>query len=192
MARPHRRATIVVVACACAGAAGIRRSSGGDVVLPAVEATREPPMRQQRVRHVDVLTEAVTNWSLWTDETVTHTPEYEALRSSGAFGNESAAEYAFSVRAEAIKAKHLNHTLEMANALTARWGAGRVLEGRIDPWNMLQRLAYTVDLTDVTIYTTHQWLHTMQVFEGMVADGVTDSGGGGGARGAGAGASLGA
>ena len=67
---------------------------------------------------------------------------------------------------------HEAQTLATAEELQLRW-SNRTLLGRVPLWELIQRLSLTVDHSDVMLRTTNQWTHTLQVYEGMVLDGIT-------------------
>lgn len=121
----------------------------------------------------DVAARPERTWQPWTDFAVNHTRAYDALREAGSFGNWKYAENYFVDRAVSIVRAHEDQTLGTVVAMRAKWH-NKTLIGRVRPWELIQRLALTVDHTDVMLRTTSQWIHTLQVYEGMLLDGIND------------------
>ena len=118
-------------------------------------------------------------WLLWNDGQAPHRRDYVALRETSSFRVDGMARDAdpgfryFEARARRINARHAHQNLSTVAAMRAKWH-GVTLVGRVPLWELLQHLSRTVDYTDKMLCTTNQWLHTLQVYEGMLLDGITD------------------
>ena len=89
------------------------------------------------------------------------------------------------LRAELIDRKHRDMLPETAAALRDKYAVPSQplpsdcpvssLFGRISMWSVIEKLALTFDLSDSAIsVSTSQFVHCMQVFEGMLANNVSD------------------
>ncbi len=79
---------------------------------------------------------------------------------------------AFSERAKAIIEQHRAQTAETVKALERKYSAPVL--GKVQVWDLLERLSQCVDPTDSGLYGTSQLVHVLQVLEAMEDDGITD------------------
>jgi len=131
------------------------------------------PMDARATTMRDVTSPPERNWQPWTDYNEKHTRAYNELREAGSFGQSIFAEEYFSDRAVGIVRRHEAQDLGTVRAMRAKWH-NVTLIGRVQTWELIQRLALCVDHTDVCLRTTSQWIHCLQVYEGMLLDNVTD------------------
>jgi len=77
--------------------------------------------------------------------------------------------------ASAIDGRHKSMSEEEALDCRTRYaGSLRVFPRPITMWEVVEKLALTVDRSDAVLPASSQYVHSLQVFEGMLADGETD------------------
>ena len=77
----------------------------------------------------------------------------------------------FERRARRIITRHETQNYSTVRRMRSTWH-NRTLLGNVSLWRLIQQLAHTVDYTDVMLRTTNQLTHVMQVYEGMLLDGI--------------------
>jgi len=80
---------------------------------------------------------------------------------------------AFLEQARRTYTRHLEQTQETVAALDKQYEQPAF--GRRRVWDLIELLAQCVDPTDAALYCVSQFVHTLQVLEGMERDGIQDS-----------------
>ena len=76
---------------------------------------------------------------------------------------------AFAAHVGDIYWRHNRQTAATRKRLMRRW-AGAPLLGRVGVWDLLHLLHFTIDHTDVQLKYTSQFIHSLQVYQTVVAD----------------------
>ena len=78
----------------------------------------------------------------------------------------------FEREARPLRERHLAQTLEDVDALRERYREPAF--GVVSAWSMVEMLGHVIDLMDPILMNASQEVHTLQVVEAMIADGVDD------------------
>jgi hypothetical protein len=76
--------------------------------------------------------------------------------------------------AKEIHEKHKKQTVDDVNILNEKYKKNNIFDKPIETWLAIEKLAQVSDPTDKQLYTVSQWVHTLQVIEGMENDKVKD------------------
>lgn len=79
----------------------------------------------------------------------------------------------FDTNAKKIKELHFRQTIEDFNFLTKKY-TNNLLVGEVYVWDLVEKLSLVIDPTDRELYGVSQWIHTLQVLDGMEKDNIQD------------------
>ena len=68
---------------------------------------------------------------------------------------------------DAIYTEHNQATVTTRKRLNEKWSAATLLGKEIEVWSLLQLLHFTVDHSDGLLFYTSQFIHSLQVYEGV-------------------------
>lgn len=105
---------------------------------------------------------------------VSHTLAYGNLRAKSSWLNKDIAKDDFVKYANEVCSKHLKQTEEDVRNLNAMWGGVTLIGDRVSTWDLIEKLALTVDRSDKRVFLVSQYQHVLQIWEAMVLDEVTD------------------
>jgi len=97
----------------------------------------------------------------------------EALKFRNAPNGNDRDAFRFKIAASRVYDASRSQTAETVRNLSAKWDR-KILFGKINSWELLEKLSLTIDASDNVLGSTSQYIHVLQVFEAMVADDVTD------------------
>lgn len=80
----------------------------------------------------------------------------------------------FEFEAKKIHEKHRSQSTEDILNLNEKYKKILVFEKKVNIWDALKELAFVNDPTDKKLYAVSQWVHTLQVVEGMEKNKITD------------------
>lgn len=80
----------------------------------------------------------------------------------------------FDKEAMEIHLRHRAQTPEDINLLNEKYLQTNIFSEPIELWSAIEKLGMVADPTDKELYAVSQWVHTLQVIEGMEQEGVTD------------------
>lgn len=78
----------------------------------------------------------------------------------------------FNLLAQQIKNKHFDQTIDDIDFLNIKYQ--KPIFGKLNLWNLFQKLNFCIDPTDKILYQTNQLIHTAQVLRSMENDQIQD------------------
>lgn len=88
--------------------------------------------------------------------------------------NSSVHKDSFDNNAKLIHFRHRSQTPEDVKRLNEKYHSKLIFCDPIDIWSAIEKLSMVSDPTDKELYSVSQWVHTLQVIEGMENDGIDD------------------
>lgn len=78
----------------------------------------------------------------------------------------------FKVQARQIHNRHRGQTVADIQRLNAKYETATIFANPIGVWDAIEKLGLVADPTDRELYAVSQWVHTLQVIEGMEQAGI--------------------
>ena len=80
----------------------------------------------------------------------------------------------FKSKAKEIHLRHRSQTVEDIQRLNKKYSENTIFKKPINVWDAIEKLGMVSDPTDKELCAVSQWVHTIQVIEGMEKDGIDD------------------